>query len=151
MGLWFPKFLPNSTGNGLRLRSHVLVAYRLLGGGSQRPQHCLTVCDEHTLLGLKGANGFLSRHKYSLVISSFFPGRHTGPTRQELSDCLKSGGLSLIKDHCLYRMSLMFFWQESDIVTISCFLSMQSAGAVRLSNIAQGEQWWAILQRTPYV
>lgn len=100
---------------------------------------------------LEGSKRVLSHHKYSLVISSHFPGRHTGPTRQELSDCLKSWDLSLIKDHCLYRMSLMFFWQEWDIVSISCLLSMRSDVAVRFSNTAQGVQQCALLQRTPYV
>lgn len=85
----------------------------------------------------EGSKCVLSQHKYSLVYFIIFPWpAPTVPTRQELSGCLKSWGLSLIKGHCLYRMSLMFFWQELDIVTISCLLSMRSAVAVRLSDTA---------------
>lgn len=57
----------------------------------------------------------------------------------ELLGCLKSWGLSLTKGHSIYCMSLMFWWQEWDIVTILSF-SVWSVVAMRPSNTVQGEK-----------
>lgn len=54
------------------------------------------------------------------------------PSPRKLSGCLKSWGLSLIKGHCLYLMSLMFFWRRWDIVTVLQLLAAWPAGAARL-------------------
>lgn len=97
----------------------------------------------------EGSECVLSWNKYCCY-SIIFPWP-APPGPHKLSGCLKSWGPSLIKGRCLYRMSLLFFWQEWDIVTIFCLLSMWSAVAVRLSNSVQGEQQWALLSGLPYV
>lgn len=75
----------------------------------------------------------LSRHKYYFIIVPW--PAPTVPTWEELSACLKSRGLRMIKGRCLYRMSLMFFWQEPSIVTVYGLLSVRSAVAARWTAV----------------
>lgn len=75
----------------------------------------------------------LSRHKYYFIIVPW--PAPTVPTWEELSACLKSRGLWMIKGRCLYRMSLMFFWQEPSIVTVYGLLSVRSAVAARWTAV----------------
>lgn len=133
----------------LRPRSHVLVADHLprVSTPAALP-HCPWRAHP---VWFEGSKWVLSHCKYSLVISSYFPGQHPQAPQGESCQTVWNHEASRWSKAIVYIARHWCFFGRSGILWQSSACYPCDPPSLRGSSAAQGEWQWALLQRAPYV